>query len=144
MLKVGPSIRFATPAGLLLVALLLAGCWDDQSASNSGSATSSSSASTASTASNTPATASGPDSAALEWIAPQQNTNGSSDTDLAGYHIYYGTDAGNLSQSIDVPGAATTTYVITGLAPGTYFFAVNAYNAMGIDSGNSDIASKTI
>jgi hypothetical protein len=77
-------------------------------------------------------------------VAPTENTNGTSVTDLAGYHIYYGTDANDLSQTINVAGADTTSYVVTGLNAGTYYFAVNAYNSMGVDSDLSGVASVTI
>jgi hypothetical protein len=83
-------------------------------------------------------------SATLSWTAPTSNTDGSPISGLAGYHIYYGTDPSNLTASIDVVGAATTTYAVTGLAPGTYYFAVNAYNSDGLDSPTSSVADATI
>ncbi len=89
-----------------------------------------------------PQTASG--SASLSWTAPTVNTNGTPITDLAGYHIYYGTTEGSLDTFIDVPGAALTEYEISNLASGTYFFTVTAYNSLGLESAASNQASKTI
>jgi len=65
-------------------------------------------------------------------------------TDLAGYHIYYGTTQGALDKVIDVPGAKTTEYEISNLSSGTYYFAVSAYNSLGVDSTDSNEESKTI
>jgi hypothetical protein len=83
-------------------------------------------------------------SAALSWIAPTHNTNGTLITDLAGYHIYYGTNADDLTTTIDVAGSSSTAYTVTGLSPGTYYFSVVAYNAEGVDSTDSNLESKTI
>ena len=82
--------------------------------------------------------------ATLSWTAPAYNANGSPVTGLAGYNIYYGTDPSNLTKSIDVAGASTTTYTVTGLSAGTYYFAVSAYNSEGVDSALSNIGQKTI
>ena len=82
--------------------------------------------------------------AALSWTAPSDNANGSPITGLAGYNIYYGTDPSNMTKSIDVSGASTTTYVVTGLSAGTYYFAVSAYNSEGADGPLSNIGQKTI
>jgi Fibronectin type III domain len=82
--------------------------------------------------------------ATLSWTAPAYDANGSPITGLAGYNIYYGTDPSNLTKSIDVTGASTTTYTVTGLTAGTYYFAVSAYNSAGVDSSLSNIGQKTI
>jgi Putative Ig domain len=82
--------------------------------------------------------------ATLSWAAPTQNTDGSPITGLAGYHIYYGIDQSAPSQTVDITGAAATSYVVQGLAPGTYFFTVVAYNLSGVDSTYSNVAVKTI
>jgi hypothetical protein len=90
------------------------------------------------------AAAAGTGSATLSWTAPTQNTNGTPVTNLAGYHIYYGTNPSELNTVIDVPGAKTTEYEISNLTHGTYYFAVAAYNSQGVDSADSNEASKTI
>ena len=83
-------------------------------------------------------------SAALSWSAPTENTDGTPLTNLAGYHIRYGTSAGDLSQTIDVAEAAATGYVVSGLASGTYYFSVSAYNTSGLEGPASTIGSKTL
>jgi len=80
----------------------------------------------------------------LTWLAPTENSDGTVLTNLAGYHILYGTNASELTQEIDLSGAATTTYVVSNLAPGTYYFAVTAYSSAGAESTESDLASKAI
>jgi hypothetical protein len=82
--------------------------------------------------------------AALSWTAPTSNADGSALTDLAGYHIYYGTSATALSQVADIANSAATSYVVGNLAAGTYYFAVQAYNSSGTDSAMSAVANTTI
>jgi len=65
----------------------------------------------------------------------------SSEPDLAGYKLYYGTASRSYGAPIDVGNQ--TTYTITGLGPGTYYFAATAYNTSGNESGFSNEASKT-
>jgi hypothetical protein len=82
--------------------------------------------------------------ATLSWAAPTANTDGTPVTTLSGYHIYYGSSAGTLTQSVAVSGGTVTTYEITGLAPGTWYFAVAADAAGGVQSARSNLGSKTI
>ncbi len=82
--------------------------------------------------------------ATLTWVAPTTNTDGTPVTPLTGFTIYYGTAQGSLTQSVPVSGAATTTYEITGLASGTWYFAASANAADGTQSTQSNIGSKTI
>ncbi len=65
-------------------------------------------------------------------------------TGLAGYHIYYGTNKSSLNKTITVTSPTETTYEVSGLAPGTYYFSVVAYNSLGVDSSDSNVATKTI
>ena len=68
----------------------------------------------------------------LAWDATTTKNNGSplTDTDLAGYRVYYGTSAGIYTQSIYVGNV--TTYTLTGLVAGqTYYINVTA-----IDTAN--------
>lgn len=83
-------------------------------------------------------------STTLSWNAPTENTDGTAITGLAGYHVYYGASPDELKQAITVPGAASTTCIVSGLKEGTYYFAVVAYNSTGTDSGQSSVVSQTI
>jgi hypothetical protein len=134
---------------LLSAALLLAGCGDDvgvSPASATSTATATSAAPPATSAPTSPAPPASPKtgSATLSWTAPTENTNGTPVTDLAGYHIYYGTTEGAWTSTITVLEATETSYVVSGLAPGTYYFTVVAFNTAGDDSPESNVASKTI
>jgi Fibronectin type III domain len=93
----------------------------------------------------TAATASsGSRSATLSWDAPTSNTNGSPLMDLGGYRIYYGSTPGELTQTIQISSIGMQTYVIDGLEPGTWYFAIVAVARNGIESSLSNIAVKTI
>jgi hypothetical protein len=132
---------------LLIAALLLTGCGDGVGVSPaSATATATSAAAPATSASTTPAAPASPKtgSATLSWTPPTENTNGTPVTDLAGYHIYYGTTEGAWTSTITVLEATETSYVVSGLAPGTYYFTVVAFNSAGDDSPESNVASKTI
>jgi hypothetical protein len=82
--------------------------------------------------------------ATLTWVVPTHNTDGTPVTTLTGFHIYYGTTEGALTQSIVISGATTTSYEITGLTSGTWYFTVAADAADGTQSAPSSVGSKTI
>ncbi len=74
-------------------------------------------------------------SATLQWSA-------SSDTRVVGYRVYWGTASRTYPQSL---GAGTgTSYLVSNLAPGRYYFAVTAYDSSNTESAFSAEASKTI
>lgn len=89
-------------------------------------------------------TASSNGTATLTWVPPTVNTDGTPVTALTGYHIYYGTSPAALTQSVVINSAATTSYEITGLTTGTWYFAVAADAADGTESAPSNVGSKTI
>jgi len=83
-------------------------------------------------------------SATLHWTAPTANTNGSALTNLAGYHIHYGKAPSSMTTSVTVASAGATSYTISNLASGTWYFAVNAYTTAGANGAFSNIGSKAI
>jgi uncharacterized lipoprotein NlpE involved in copper resistance len=87
---------------------------------------------------------SGNGTATLSWEAPTTTTSGSALTDLAGYRIYYGISASDLSQSIQLNTVGVQTYVIDNLGQGTWYFAIKAVTTVGVESALSDVVSKTI
>ena len=81
-------------------------------------------------------------SALLSWTAPSTQTDGVTPlAELTGYRVHYGTASRNYTTVIDVGNV--TAYVLNDLPPGTYYFAVTAYNSNG-DSEYSAEGSKTI
>ena len=81
--------------------------------------------------------------ATLTWDAVKMDTHYNALTSLNGYKIYYGTSAEGMRHTIKVP-KDQTTYVVKDLAPGTWYFAVSAYTAGGIEGARSNVASTTI
>src|SRR4051812_31768310 len=60
-----------------------------------------------------------------------------SEPDLAGYRFYYGGESGNYTNIVDIKNATTNS--VSGLVEGgTYFFAVTAYNTLGLESDFSN------
>lgn len=83
-------------------------------------------------------------SVTLSWVAPTENEDGSSLTDLAGYKVYWGTSPGNYTQSVTINNASVSTYVIDNISPGTYEFVATSFNLAGVESAFSSPASKTV
>lgn len=83
-------------------------------------------------------------SATLNWSPPTQNTDGSPLNDLAGYKVYWGTQQGNYANSVTIANPGIATYVVSQLTPARWYFAVTAYSSSGVESGHSNVASKTV
>lgn len=82
--------------------------------------------------------------ATLSWSAPTENTDGTQLTDLSGYMIRYGTNPSELTRTVSIDNSGVTTYVVEDLSPATWYFAITAKNAAGVESGYSNVANKTI
>ena len=83
-------------------------------------------------------------SLSLSWTKPTQNTDGSALTDLQGYKLYYGTDANNLSNTINIPSGDTLSYTIQGLTSGTlYYVSISSYNVLLEEGPRSNSANGT-
>jgi hypothetical protein len=124
--------RRIAAVGVLALALglmSLAGCHFDTD--NGGSA-------------STASAASGTGGATLHWEMPTENTNGTPLTDLQGYTIVYGKSPESMNQWVQISDIGTTSYVLSGLSPGTWYFAVLSYTASGVNSALSNVVSKTI
>jgi hypothetical protein len=83
-------------------------------------------------------------SASLSWTPPTRNTDGSSLTNLAGYRISYGTSASALTKVLTVSNPGVSSYVVEGLAAGTWYFSIKAYTSSGTESAASAVASKSV
>ncbi len=82
----------------------------------------------------------------LSWTAPTTRTDGDPITlsDLEGYRIYYGTASDNLTPLVDLDDSSITSYSVTELSPGLYYFSVTAYDYDGLESTYSEIVSKEV
>jgi hypothetical protein len=83
-------------------------------------------------------------SATVNWTPPTLNTDDTPLTDLASYRVVYGRAADTLDQSAPVSNPGLSSYTVDGLSQGTWYFAVIAVNAIGVESALSNVASKTI
>jgi hypothetical protein len=114
-----------------------------QSSSGSTPAASGPSSSSASGQNDSAATTqSATRSVTLSWAAPNENTDGTALTNLAGYVIYYGTIASAMTNKINITTVGVQTYVITDLSSGQWYFTINAVNAAGVESGSA--GTKTV
>lgn len=148
MLRGVGSLRVAQLALAALMCAGLWGCGPDSSTgagSTAGSAAAASASSGIATSGNSLA---GPTdkSVMLSWSAPSKNSDGSSITNLAGYTLHYGTESEDYTGSIVITTPTKTSYVVSGstFPPGTYFFAISAYNAQQVSSSMSGEVSVTV
>jgi hypothetical protein len=82
----------------------------------------------------------------LSWSPPTQNSNGTALTNLAGYTLHYGTTSEDYTGSIEITNPAATSYVVSDsdFPPGTYYFAISAYNAQQVSSSFSGEVAVTL
>jgi hypothetical protein len=83
-------------------------------------------------------------SATVSWTAPTTRTDGTPLTNLAGFRVYYGTSPGNYPTVITIADPTVSTYVVSNLSTGTYYFVATAYDSTGEESAYSAPGSKTI
>jgi hypothetical protein len=86
----------------------------------------------------------GSGSSVVSWVAPTANTDGSTLTNLAGFRVYYGTSSTTLTQTQTLNDVTARSATISGLAPGTWYFAVRTLNTRSEESANSNIASRAV
>ena len=85
-----------------------------------------------------------PGNANLRWTAPTLNTNGTALSDLSGYTISYGTSPTALTYSVTITDPTATSYTISGLAAGTWYFAIAANASDGTQSALTSVVSAPI
>jgi hypothetical protein len=78
----------------------------------------------------------------LSWETPTSDTDGMPLADLVGYYVYYGSFSQSYAERIDV--GKVTTHAIHNLSPGTYYFAVAAYDASGNETDYSNEVAKKV
>jgi hypothetical protein len=85
-----------------------------------------------------------PSAVTIGWTPPTENTNGSTLTNLAGYHLYYGTNQSNLSKVVDITNPGLASYVLSDLTSGTWYFALTSVNSAGVESVRSTVISTVV
>jgi hypothetical protein len=82
-------------------------------------------------------------SATLTWTPVTQTTADEILTGLAGYIIFYGSSPDALTTTVTVTDPNQTSYLVSPLSSGTWYFAVAAFTD-GVQGEMSNVASKTI
>jgi hypothetical protein len=77
----------------------------------------------------------------VSWTPPTKNDDGTTLTNLDSYGLYRGVGATTPTKLKTVPGAGVTSTTDSGLATGTYRYAVSAINADGVESILSTVVS---
>lgn len=86
----------------------------------------------------------GTGSVTLSWAPPTTRTDGSPLTNLAGFKIYYGRMSGIYDYQTTIRNPGILTYVVDGLVPGDWYFALAAYDSQGLLSDRSNEVLRTI
>ncbi len=85
-----------------------------------------------------------PSPVTISWMPPTTNTNGSTLTNLAGYHLYYGTTQTNLSNVVKITNPGITSYVLSNLSPATWYFSMSSVNSSGVEGPRSAVVSHVV
>lgn len=83
-------------------------------------------------------------SASLHWELPAAKVDGSPLDDLAGFRILFGRSPDDLDQSVLINDPTVTSYEVTDLPPGVWYFAVVAVNAGGLEGPPTITTMKSI
>lgn len=83
-------------------------------------------------------------SVTVNWMPPTQNIDGSTLTNLAGYHLYYGTSSSSLTHVVNITNPGLASYVVSNLSAATWYFAVTSVNAKGTESPRSTVVHAVV
>ena len=78
----------------------------------------------------------------LSWVAPEENVDGSTLSDLAGYRIYQGEESRAYTEQVSVGDPSATTHTMS-LPTGEYYFAMTAVDGEGNESAYSNEVIRT-
>ena len=85
----------------------------------------------------------GDGTALVSWHPPTENEDGSTLMDLAGYRIYYGNSPGNYDNTITI-NIGLSSYLVESLGASDWYFAMTAFNSLGIESVYSEEVYKAV
>jgi hypothetical protein len=94
--------------------------------------------------SSAPSASAASKSVALSWDVPTRTDDGATLADLSGYRIHYGTSANALVRAVEVQSSGANTFTVQNLPAGTYYFAVRAVTASGMESKLSNVISRVV
>ena len=85
-------------------------------------------------------------SIALNWDIPTQREDGTELElyEIDGYVIAYGTNAGDLSNQLNIVGGNETSATLDELPPATYYFAIATIDSDGRQGNYSTVISQTV
>ena len=83
-------------------------------------------------------------SASLNWQPAAEAAAEPALSAVAGYRIYYGIKPDQLLCQFEVPGPAASGGTVTGLSPGTWYFAVVSFDSASVESEPSAVVSKRV
>lgn len=86
----------------------------------------------------------GDGAATLSWDPPTRNTDGTALTNLSGYRIHYGRHERALDRTIVLDNPGLTRYMVEGLTPARWYFAITSVNRRGVESPRSEVVSKKV
>lgn len=103
-------------------------------------------ATSTSTSNVPPASSVSTSSTTISWTAPvvRADMTPLSLADIDGYRVYYGTSAGNYTNSIDVTDGTAVQVTLTNLPLGTYYIVVTTYDVGGRESAYSPVVIRNI
>ena len=78
-------------------------------------------------------------SPSLSWVAPSEREDGAalSPSEITGFRIYYGTESGNYSNTVDIDDHTATQAVLTGIPSGDVYIVMTTIDADGRESSFS-------
>ncbi|MGH8175293.1 MAG: putative Ig domain-containing protein [Steroidobacter sp.] len=80
----------------------------------------------------------------LVWEVPTRTLDGQTLTDLTGYRLHYGKTASELNEVVEIESPGVNIYDVKDLPAGTYYFAVRAITASGLQSALSNVVSREV
>ena len=80
----------------------------------------------------------------ISWMPPTENVDGSALTNLAGYHLYYGTSQSSLTNEVNITNPGLAAYVLSNLKAATWYFAMTSVSATGGESARTTVVSYTV
>ncbi len=124
---------------LLAIPLLLTACGGSTSASSSPSAA-------ININNSAPAPIASARTVSISWNAPTVRIDNAPvvPSEIGGYRIYYGSDSNNLQLLTEITDPGRTNFTTAELTPGSYYFAVTAYDVYGTESQYSNIDNKVV